>query len=666
MFFERDIFISYAFLDNLSVKGGEYGWVEDFHKAMRVRLAHLMKEDPEIFCYTKKGDCDIFIHKIDEKLSKSAILILILSQKYIQSECCIRELKEFIKPAVSGIEKETCDKSRIIKILKTAVPYDAIPPEIKDILGYEFYIIDPSTDRIKELDCRACGQLEQIYWARLDDVAHDICDALERIKQADVTGIPGQEEQLKIYLAETSSDLKAQRDIIKRELIENGHEILPDCQLPLVGPEFEKTVEDFLDQCDLSIHLVGGGYGLIPEGSRTSIVELQNELAVKKSKNRKFQRLIWKPPGNGIEINDERQERFINLIRTDSETQYGADMFETPLIHFKYAIRDKINSIKSAPISIMGKPTVYLAETDYSLQKQRESIKRQLIDQGYKVLPDQPLPLIYPHLVEILDTLLDQCDISIHLMGEAYGIVPSKTEKSIIFIQNEQAAEKSSQGQLLRLVRLSPTIDQEDERQRLFIESLKAEAKKETHPNDDIFETTLEDIEPTIFKKLTVFEEEKRKKIEVEEVSSRTAVEPGKGPPQIYLLCELRDLDNITELEDFFYKSEFDVVLPVFDGEEEDLIRDHRENLKFCDAAVIYHGAGSELWLRAITRDFRKIAGYGRTRPLVGKAIFLAPPVTRAKERFRSHDWHIINGFAGFSPELIEPFIEILKSSIKS
>lgn len=514
MYFKNDVFISYAFLDNLALKQGEQGWVEDFHNTIGVRLAHLMKENPEICCYPKSEDCDIFTYNIDDKLSKTAILILVLSPKYIQSKCCIKELKEFIKSAVPGTGEDIYYKSRIFKILKTAVPHNALPPEITDITEYEFYIVDPSTGRVKEVSPESRGELDQFYFARVDDVAHDICDTLERMKHMDVKGKAGREERLKIYLAETSYDLKAQRDIIKRELIENGHEILPDCQLPLIEAEFEKTVGNFLDQCKLSIHLVGGDYGLIPEGSRKSIVELQNELAVEKSRDGKLQRLIWLPPGNGFEIDDERQERFIYQVRTNAEAQYGADMFETPLINFKYAIRDKINAIKSAPIKIGDKK-------------------------------------------------------------------PGK------------------------------------------------ENEKEAHPAATI--------EPT-----------------------------GKELPQIYLICDRRDLDNITELEDYLYKSEFDVILPAFSGDEEDLIRDHRENLKFCDAAVIYYGAGNDLWMRSISRDFRKIAGYGRTFPFLGKAVFLAPPAVQEKERFRAHDWFVIDGMKGFAPEAIEPFTEILKAAGKS
>ncbi len=503
MIFERDIFISYAHIDNMALKEGEHGWVENFHRALDVRLAQLMGERPNIWRDQKLQGNDIFGDEIVTQFPKTAVMISILSPRYIKSEWCTKELREFTTAATSGIGTRIGNKSRIFKLIKTAVPYDAHPPEIAESLGYEFYITDTYTGKVKEINQKSGGDQEQLYWTKLDDIAHDICDLLEKVKQTGVIGIHRPEDQLKIYLAETSFELKEQRDMIKRELIEFGYEILPDCRLPFVESGFNKSVENFLDQCVLSIHLVGGNYGVVPEGSRKSIVVLQNELAVKKSKTGKLDRLIWLPPGSDKEMEDERQKHFINMVRTDVDTQYGADMFETSIEDFKYAIHDKLKAIK----------------------------------------------------------------------------------------------------------------------------------------------------------------EKRQKKIDEKKAA---VVETEEGPPLIYLICDRRDIDNITELEDFLYQSEFDVIIPAFEGEEAELMQDHHENLKSCDAALIYYGNGNDLWMRSITRDLTKIAGYGRTRPLHVKAVFLAPPTSKQKERFRSHDIFVINGMKGFSPGLLEPFIEILKTVEKS
>lgn len=501
MSFERDVFISYAHIDNLPLKEGEKGWIEDFHRALDVRLAQLKGETPNIWRDPKLQGNDFFGDEILRQFPKTAVMISIVSPRYLKSEWCNRELKEFIEAASKGVGTKIGSKSRIFKLVKTAVPYDAHPPEIAETLGYEFFVTDPDSGRSKELSPKAGGELEQIYWAKLDDIAHDICDLLQQMETTGETGERKRNGLLSVYLAETSSDLKEQRDIIRRELIELGYNVLPDYRLPSVESEFRLSMEDLLNQCVLSIHPVGENYGPVPEGTEKSIVALQNQQAAEKCKTAKLQRLIWLLPQSETDIDDERQNRFLHLIRTDSDAQYGADLFETSIEDFKYAIHDKLKSIQAA---------------------------------------------------------------------------------------------------------------------------LAAEKEKKAAPVEGI-----------------------------------------EGPPLVYLICDRGDLDAVVPVEDFLFESELEVLLPAFEGDENQLIEDHRENLKSCDAVLIYYGEGNELWMRSISRDLTKIAGYGRTRPLQTKGVFLAPPASRSKERFRSHDKLIVNGVKNFSPGLLEPFVELVKATSK-
>jgi hypothetical protein len=607
MSFDVDIFISYAHIDNLALKEGDNGWIANFHKALDVRLAQL----------------------IGERIG---------------------------------------NKSRIFKIIKTAVPFNQHPPEISDTLGYEFFIADADTGKTKELHEKCPGELEQMYWSKLDDIAHDIRDLLLQLKETGTTPAPPPAEQLTVYLAETTSDLKEQRDMIKRELMEYGYRILPDNQLPFVASEFTNTVSDLLDQSVLSVHLVGACCGLVPEGSNKSVIMLQNELAAQKSKTGKLQRLIWLTTDSRKE--DEKQKQFISLLRSSPDAQQGADLFETSIEDFKSAVHDKLDALQAGTAAgknaFQSISTVYLAETNQELREKRENIKRRLLERGCTVLPDEPLPLIYSQVRETVGKLLAQCDISIHILGEHYGVVPEETEKSILSIQNELAAEKSEKGKSERLVWISPLIDQTDERQKLFIDIVKTGAADQ--PHTDIFETSIDEMEAALFEKLESLDEKRRRQTaeKTPAPAAGEADEADPGPRRIYLVCDQGDLDDrendhITRLEDFLFDSGFDVVLPIFEGKEEDVMNDHHENLKTCDAAVIYYGTGSELWLRSITRDLTKIAGYGRPHPLLNKTVFLGPPGSRQKERFRSHDLLVINGLTGFSPSLLDPFVEKLK-----
>ncbi len=673
MEFEKDVFISYAHIDNLTLKSDDFGWITEFHRALEVRLSQLRGEQIRIWRDQKLQGNDFFGDEIVDQFPETAVMVSVISPRYLKSEWCLKEVKEFTRAASHDIGVRVGNKSRIFKIIKTFVPYDSHPPEIADILGYEFYISDPETGKPKEL--APDGELETTYFAKLDDVAHDICDLLDQLEDqrkgpsSDVgKAFRGRtESELTVYLAETSSDLSEERDTIKRELTEYGYQVLPDSRLPYVESDFNAAVEGFLEQCVLSIHLVGGSYGMVPEGAQQSILDLQNELAARRSKTGKLQRLIWMMPY--MEPDDVRQQQFIYRLKTDADSLFGADLMETSMEDFKLSVHDRLQSIRDAGGGLKENyheiSTVFLAETNSELTAYREILRRVLAERGCRVLPEQSLPLVYTELVDVVSGLLEECDASIHLMGEDFGIVPEKTEKSVIRLQLEETLEKSRAGKLDRVIRLSPTYNNDDHRQVEFMETVKKE--NDGFPGDNVFPCPLADVVTAVLEKMDQIEAKRRKSRELK-MAAAAAKDDGptepSGPALIYLICDNRDLDSIADLEDLLYDSGYDVIVPAFEGEEAALMEDHKENLKTCDAVLIYFGHGNDLWLRSVTRDLSKAAGYGRTKPLDKKAVYLAPPDSRSKERFRSHGFIVLNGMDGFAPEILDPFMESLKNNV--
>src|SRR3954462_11815631 len=98
------------------------------------------------------------------------------------------------------------------------------------ILGYEFYEKDPASGRVREFDHLLIGnQRDKRYWDKLEDLAIDLKETLLFL-QDNLRLLQPQEPlgQLlptptstnvasgsPIYLAETTSDLSAERDSIK-------------------------------------------------------------------------------------------------------------------------------------------------------------------------------------------------------------------------------------------------------------------------------------------------------------------------------------------------------------------------------------------------------------------------------------------------------------------
>lgn len=479
MGFENDVFISYAHIDNQSFAEDQEGWVSDFHRALEIRLAQLCGEKPNIWRDLKLQGNDYFGDMIVNQFPKVAVLISVLSPRYVKSKWCVKELQEFCHVAEQTGGLRVADHSRIFKVIKTPISRDKHPQEVQALLGYEFYQFNQA-GRPVEFSRIFGPDAERNYWSKLNDLAYDIYQFLEAIANqgngaAEQTVTP---TGTVIYLAETTYDLVSDRDKIKRELQQRGHIILPDQPLPPYNPDFEKVVKESLERCTFSIHLIGAKYGIVPEGADRSVVALQHELTADLSqKCPGFSHLVWMPVG--LQAQEPRQEVLIKSLQEDPH------LLQTTLEEFKTLIQDKLHP--------QAQPT------------------------------------------------------------------------------EDGGAED--------------------------------------------------------------------------------------GPVRVYLICDQRDLEAIEPLDDCLYNQGFEVVRPLFDEDEALVRQDHQDNLQLCDAGIIYYGNGNELWLRTKLRDLQKAAGYGRSKPMLAKAIYVAEPQTSQKQQFRTREALTIKNFGAFSPELLAPFL---------
>ena len=321
MQFPTDIFISYAHIDDESLIQNQKGWIFEFHRALDIRLAQLLGRRPVIWRDDSLQGNHIFDKQIVDQFSKVAIMISIITPRYVKSDWCIKEVEEFYTTSHTNIGFTVSNKARIFKVIKTPVRIDQHPEKIQGVLGYEFYNTDPGTGRVKELSQAFGNETERLYWEKLDDLAHDISSFLESLeypeegaKTAAVTSSISEKAAGNVFLAESSYDTQDFRDSLKRELQGYGYHILPEKQLPLIATALNENLVSNLAESDLTIHLLGENYGVVPEGAQKSIVEIQNDVAASYSTANSIPRFIWIP--EGCEPADERQISFIDKLNS--------------------------------------------------------------------------------------------------------------------------------------------------------------------------------------------------------------------------------------------------------------------------------------------------------------------------------------------------------------
>jgi serine/threonine protein kinase len=301
--------------------------------------------------------------------------------------------------------------------------------------------------------------------------------------------------------------------------------------------------------------------------------------------------------------------------------------------------------------AVSGGKVIYLAATTADLSAQRDQLQRELVELGHTVLPDHPLPVIASALEAVVRTALAECDAAIHLVGDRYGLVPEDTDLSVVALQNRIAAEASALRALPRFVWMPRGLAPRDERQAAFIRDLMRDP--ETHRGAEVVADTLENLK-------VLLRERWEKKTAAADIAG---VEGAAAPPRVYLICDPRDEAAIESLEDFFYTQGIEVCLPAFEAGETEAQDVHLRNLRDCDGALIYYGAGGHHWVDFNIRDLEKAAGYRDARPIAPRAVYVAPPASHRKDRFKSVSAEVLRqpGDA-LDPSVLAAFAGALKA----
>ncbi|HEX5474625.1 MAG TPA: DUF4062 domain-containing protein [Vicinamibacterales bacterium] len=391
MHFDGDAFISYAHLDDQELIEGHKGWIANLHRALEIRVGQILGKQPQVWRDPKLTGNDFFADTLVERLQRVAVLISVLTPRYVRSEWTRREVLEFWKAAERQGGIRVRDRARVFKVLKTPVPLEMTPVELRALLGYEFFRVDPDTGKVRELNEVFGPDAQREFWMKLDDLAHDIGEVLLALE--DTGGETESPNRGTVFVADTTSDLREEYQAIRRELVQHGYTVLPSQALAHVAADVQSVVRADLAECRMSIHLVGRTYGLVPEGGTSSIIELQNELAIARAAAGAFSRLVWMP--DGLQVEDARQAAVIERLRMDPRA-YPGDLLETPFEDLRTAVHDWLSrdpSASAAAAPAAAAPAATVVPRLYLIHDQRDA---DLVGPWAEFLFDSGLEVIRP------------------------------------------------------------------------------------------------------------------------------------------------------------------------------------------------------------------------------------------------------------------------------
>jgi hypothetical protein len=391
-----DVLITFAEKDNETERKSEQGWVTQFRKFLELMLFQVLGTKPVIVIKSE------FDTATAPAMDNASILVAVLTKDFVQSGRCLDLVETFYKNTSGSLV------NRVFKVLKSPLTIQEQPPRLRDSIGYDMYQLDSETGQMKEYSDFFSQEAEKQYWMKLVDLAYDIHESLVTLKEGDGKsgGVKNIYKRKTIYLAETGHDLSVQRNIIKRELQRHGFIVLPNHTLPARADELEREVRKDIENCSLSVHLIGSAYGEIPDGADRSIVDIQNKIAAetaasKRQNKEDFSRLIW--IAQNLKNASDRQKAFIETIRRDTEAQEGAEILQNPLEDFKNIMREELmESQERTTAESVGSKTIYLVH-DRIDHAEVEPIRDVLEKSGFKVL----MPAFEGELLEVRKKHID-------------------------------------------------------------------------------------------------------------------------------------------------------------------------------------------------------------------------------------------------------------------
>ena len=347
------------------------------------------------------------------------------------------------------------------------------------------------------------------------------------------------------------------------------------------------------------------------------------------------------------------------------DPSYGADyesQFNLAVSLLAAEIADSLKALGNEAAGTPGtdpkKAFVYLAQCDDDRRADREALRSELLQFGYRVLPDRELPRSDTELRAVVAEMLARSVLAIHLLGNGPGQVPSGVrEDSDLVIQNELALQRAQVAPLRRLVSLPRGTVCPRERHQKFLDALLTDegALGQAELIDGDRSKLIEEMHVA----LKAIEEEvaqataeaaaqaAAETARTADAQSRRTTAPATGsagqPAKLYMLYTIDDLEATGDLRDAL-EARYDLWTPVFEGPPDAIRKANEARLLECDAVLLFWGAGTDAWLSDHLAEVQHALAGRHGRPFSAVLQCVAGTLTGLKkDRVRKPRPNVIN-----------------------
>jgi hypothetical protein len=337
----------------------------------------------------KIDDAQQFDAIIEQAIAGSSLFLIVLSNHWLASEYCQRELKLFRERYAD--EDDYVFGHRIVLVHKTFVAEDRYPRIFPVQRGFRFFSMaadgteSPFHRRGKGSPqfFATAGSLGQVLIKHAKHKASSIvteAPAPRVVEETPATPVPSGP---KIYLAKPAPDMQTDYLRLHKELSDRGYHVAPpaSAEFPIDTSAAIRFVDDALVDAKASVHMLGKSAGHAPVDLEP-IVKLQLTKAAEKvavsnpGENipSEFRRIVWTPrifeDAKGQVFERDPIETFKSF-----GTQLSTDRIEgdsiSPFVEFLLKHLGSLGEPSSSPLLPVG-GQIYLchdeADTDYAIE----------------------------------------------------------------------------------------------------------------------------------------------------------------------------------------------------------------------------------------------------------------------------------------------------------
>lgn len=291
---EHDVFVSYAHDDNEVPLGTTslVGWVTTLARNLNIGPGVYKKN---LFIDDRLKPGDAFSDELMRKVEGSRVLVVLLSQNYIDSKWCGVELDRFIRTHSNDPD---APPDVFIVELTPFESLDRVPSNIqnvrKGLIHAKFWQLpqDAASPILAGYPTPEASGCEQQYWLELNELRTAIDTRLRRldaarlgnatapVTSAQAASGPSHERLGTVLLADVTEDLESRRAAVKAALEPEGVVVVPAGDYVGLTPrELDIAIAQDLDRSEVFIQLLSPTPGRPMRGTGARLPQLQFQRA---------------------------------------------------------------------------------------------------------------------------------------------------------------------------------------------------------------------------------------------------------------------------------------------------------------------------------------------------------------------------------------------------